>query len=320
MPGSDQKINYQVRPAKAIERKMLCDLIREIQLIRADGAMRYIGLGAKYFTDFLLIHNEFGITDMISIEAEKERQIRYEFNKPLKCIQMWYGTTNEVLPQIDGFDEKMNLIWLDYDNSFEDTMLFDVETICRNLNVGSMFFVSCNYSFRGEKPSEKMESFKNNVGDFFDEKIEKNNYTSKKMPIVIKKLIDNQINKTIDMRNRLDQGHIEYLQLLFLTYKDGAPMMTIGGILVDGVLKEKIRNSNLFDKYLFMSCDDHIFAIDIPKLTNKEIQLILKNLPVTEEDFLEHEQKFYGIEYEEICKFQKIYRYYPYYSEGFFNT
>ena len=320
MPGSDQKINYQVRPAKSIERKMLCDLIREIQLIRADGAMRYIGLGAKYFTDFLLLHNEFGITDMISIEAEKERQIRYEFNKPLKCIQMWYGTTNEVLPQIDGFDKKMNLIWLDYDNSFEDTMLFDVETICRNLNVGSMFFVSCNYSFRGEKPSEKMESFKNNVRDFFDEKIEKNNYTSKKMPVVIKKLIDNQINKTIDMRNRLDQGHIEYLQLLFLTYKDGAPMMTIGGILVDGVLKEKIRNSNLFDKYLFMSCDDHIFAIDIPKLTNKEIQLILKNLPVTEEDFLEHEQKFYGIEYEEICKFQKIYRYYPYYSEGFFNT
>ena len=53
MPGSDQKINYQVRPAKSIERKMLCDLIREVQLMRADGEMRYIGLGAKYFTDFL---------------------------------------------------------------------------------------------------------------------------------------------------------------------------------------------------------------------------------------------------------------------------
>jgi hypothetical protein len=320
MPGSDQRINYQVRPAKSIERKMLCDLIREIQLIRADGEMRYIGLGAKYFTDFLLLHNEFGVTDMISIEAEKERQIRYEFNKPLKCIQMWYGTTNEVLPQIDGFDEKMNLIWLDYDNSFEDTMLLDVETICRNLNVGSMFFVSCNYSFRGEKPSEKMESFKNNVGDFFDEQIEKSNYTSKKMPIIIKKLIDNQINKTIDMRNRLDQRHIQYLQLLFLTYKDGAPMMTIGGILADEELNEKIKNSNLFDKYSFMSCDEHIFAIDIPKLTNKEIQLILKNLPISEKEFTENDQKFYGIEYEEICKFEKIYRYYPYYSEGFFST
>lgn len=320
MPGSDQKINYQVRPAKSIERKMLCDLIREIQMIRSDGEMRYIGLGAKYFTDFLLLHNEFGITDMISIEAEKERQIRYDFNKPLKCIQMWYGTTNEVLPQIEGFDEKMNLIWLDYDSSFENTMLYDIETICRNLNVGSMFFISCNYSFRGEKQSEKMESFKKSVGDFFDEEIDKSNYTSKKIPIVIKKTIDRQINKTLEMRNRLEQGHLEYLQLLFLTYKDGAPMMTIGGILLDRALEEKIRNSSLFDRHLFMSCDEHIFSIDIPKLTNKEIQLILKNLPVTEKEFVENEQEFYGIEYEEICKFEKIYRYYPYYSEGFFNT
>lgn len=320
MPGSDQKINYQVRPAKSIERKMLCDLIREIQLVRADGEMRYIGLGAKYFTDFLLLHNEFGITDMISIEAEKERQIRYEFNKPLKCIQMWYGTTNEVLPQLDGFGEKMNLIWLDYDNAFEESMLLDIETICRNIDIGSMFFISCNYSYRGEKPSEKMESFKNSVGDFFDETIEKNKFTSKKMPLVIKKLIDSQISKNIDMRNRLGQGFVEYKQLLFLTYQDGAPMMTIGGILVDEELKEKIENSKLFEKYWFMSHDDKIFAIEIPKLTNKEIQLILKNLPLTEEEFLAHEHKFYGIEYEEICKFEKIYRYYPYYSEGFFNT
>lgn len=320
MPGSDQRINYQVRPAKSIERRMLCDLIREIQLIRADGEMRYIGLGAKYFTDFLLLHNEFDITDMISIEAEKERQIRYEFNKPLKCIQMWYGTTNEVLPQIDGFNEKMNLVWLDYDNAFEDTMLFDIETLCRNLNVGSMFFISCNYSFRGEKPSEKMDSFRNSVGDFFDETIEKKYYTSKKIPIVIKKLMDNQINKTIDTRNRLNQSSIKYLQLLFLTYKDGAPMMTIGGILVDRELKSKIENYKLFDKHWFMSCDEKSFAIDIPKLTHKEIQLILRNLPISEKDFTEHKEMFYGIEYEEICKFEKIYRYYPYYSEGFFNA
>lgn len=320
MPGSGQKINYQVRPAKSIERKMLCDLIREIQLMRADGDMRYIGLGAKYFTDFILLHNEFGITDMISIEAEKEQQIRYEFNKPLKCIQMWYGTTNEVLPQIGGFEKKMNVIWLDYDNAFEDTMLYDVETICRSLNVGSMFFVSCNYSFRGENQSEKMESFKNSVGDFFDEKIEKNYYTAKKIPMVIKKLIDRQIHKTIDMRNRLDERQIKYLQLLFLTYKDGATMMTIGGIMVDEELSLKLENSGFFGKYPFVSSNEQIFSIDIPKLTNKEIQLILKNIPISEDEYNAKQQMFYGIEYDEICKFEKIYRYYPYYSEGFFNT
>ena len=88
MPGSDQNINYQIRPSKSIERKMMCELVKEIQIIQGTRELRYIGMGAKYFTDFLLFHNEFGVTDMISIEAERERAMRYEFNKPLKSIQM----------------------------------------------------------------------------------------------------------------------------------------------------------------------------------------------------------------------------------------
>lgn len=321
MPGSDQKINYQYRPAKSIERKMLCDLIRETQLIRGDGEMRYIGLGAKYFTDFLLLHNEFGTTDMISIEALKERQLRYDFNNPLKCIQMWYGSTNEVLPQISGFEEKMNLVWLDFDDAFGESMLYDLETICRNIDVGSMFFISCNYSYRGGTQSEKRESFKASVGSFFDEKIKKAEYTSKKMPYVIKKVIDNQIRRIIDLRNRTERGiAIEYMQLLFLTYQDGAPMMTIGGILVDEEMKNKIVQSKLGDKYTFVSNGEKVFSIDIPNLTNKEIQLILKNIPISMEEFQAHKQEFYGIGFDEICKFEKIYRYYPYYSEGFFTT
>lgn len=321
MPGSDQKINYQYRPAKSIERKMLCDLIREIQLIRADGEMRYIGLGAKYFTDFLLLHNEFGITDMISIEAQKERQVRYDFNKPLKCIQMWYGSTNEILPQISGFDQKMNLVWLDFDDAFGETMIYDLETIFRNINIGSMFFISCNHSYRGETQSEKRESFKESTGIFFDEEIKKADYTNKRMPYVIKKVIDNQIQRIIGLRNRTEkETTVEYMQLVFLTYQDGAPMMTIGGILVDDELKNKINESKLIDKYTFVSYGGNAFSIDIPCLTNKEIQLILQNLPITKEEFRENEQKFYGIGYDEICKFEKIYRYYPYYLEGVFTT
>ncbi len=321
MPGSDQKINYQYRPAKSIERKMLCDLIREIQLIRADGEMRYIGLGAKYFTDFLLLHNEFGITDMISIEAQKEREVRYEFNKPLKCIQMMYGSTNEILPQISGFDQKMNLVWLDFDDAFKKSMIYDVETICRNIGIGSMFFISCNYSYKGMKPSEKEESFKESVGEYFDDNIKKSEYAGKKIPYVIKKVIDNQIRRNIDLRNRTEKDTtVEYMQLLFLTYQDGAPMMTIGGILADEELKKRIIESKIMDKYTFISDGENAFSIDIPNLTNKEIQLILKNLPVSQEEFREREQEFFGIGYDEISKFEKIYRYYPYYSEGFFTT
>ena len=134
-------------------------------------------------------------------------------------------------------------------------MLIDIETICRNIDVGSMFFISCNYSFRGEIPSEKMQSFKNSVGDYFDDTIGKNYYSTKRMPIIIKKLIDTQIYNVVEMRNRLNQSNLDYLQLLFLTYKDGAPMMTIGGVLVDDELKCKIENRKIYEKYLFTSCD-----------------------------------------------------------------
>ena len=33
MPGSDQLINYQLRPSKSIERKMMCELVKQIQII-----------------------------------------------------------------------------------------------------------------------------------------------------------------------------------------------------------------------------------------------------------------------------------------------
>lgn len=321
MPGSDQKINYQIRPSKSVERKMLCDLVKEIQIIEGKSELRYIGMGAKYFTDFLLLHNEFGVSDMISIEAEEERRIRYEFNKPLKCIEMKYGTTNEILPQIEGFDEKVNLVWLDYDDVFSDNMVSDVETICRNIEIGSMFFISCNYSYRGENPKQKRESFEKNVGIFFDETIDRNMFTSKKIPLVIRNIVTKKIKKTIEMRNRVKSGKkIEFMQLLFLTYKDGAPILTIGGIIVDEEMKYEIEKSRLFDKYIYMSRDEESFFIDIPKLTNKEIQVILKNIPLSLSEYNENFDNYFGISFEEIQKFEKIYRYYPYFTEGCFIT
>ena len=96
MPGSDKYINYQLRPAKSVERKMICSLIRQIQLSGGLTDFRYIGMGAKYFVDFMLIHHQFGTRNMISIEAQKELKQRYDFNKPLGFIEMKYGTTTEI--------------------------------------------------------------------------------------------------------------------------------------------------------------------------------------------------------------------------------
>lgn len=195
------------------------------------------------------------------------------------------------------------------------------QTLCRRLYTGSMFFISCNYSFAGQKVSEKREAFQKSTGDYFDKDIDKSRYTNKGIPVIIQEIVNKVILKTLNKRNRYDEKiNMQYKQLLFLTYKDGAPMLTIGGILVDDVLKEKIDNTNVLEKLVYCSFGDKYFSIEIPKLTYKEIQVVLKNIPITDEEYEKNKDNFYGIELDEIRKFEKIYRYYPYYTEGCLNT
>lgn len=316
MPGSDQKINYQIRPSKSIERKMLCEIIKDIQIIHGNRDFRYIGMGAKYFSDFLLFHNEFNIKEMISIEAEEQHAVRYEFNKPLKTIEMKYGMTNQILPQIEGFEQKLNIVWLDYDDAFSYKMLTDVETLIRKIGIGSMFFISCNSSIGGSEKGTKQKAFIDQVGSYYLDDTDKDLFTNKKIPIVIKRHFDHIVTKGVYTRNKLKETKLEYIQLVFFIYSDGAPMVTIGGIIVDQILKQKLQNYGLFNKYPFIVTGSKYFKIEIPKLTYKEIQLILRNIPLTQEEYNHISSELYDISFTEIEQFQKLYRYYPHYTES----
>lgn len=317
MSGSGERVNYQIRQGKSIERKMLCDLIRKFQIICGITDFRYIGMGAKYFEDFILFHNQFGINDMISIEADVDKKERFDSNKPLRGIQMKYGKTNQILPQIENFEEKMNIVWLDYDGAFSDEILEDVGSICKKIMKGSMFFISCNYSYGGQSTSEKEQSFKETVGRFFREDISLK-YTRNGIAKIIRMIFTDEIEKNLKWRNDLFGENLKYKQLIYLTYNDGSPMLTLGGIFVDETLEKELEDSNIFDEFDFVSKDDKEFKIEIPKLTYKEMQFILQEMPLTDEEY--NKEKFHGITLDEINKFRKIYRYYPYFTEGKMNT
>ncbi len=51
---SFEKINYNLRPNKCIERKMMCDALGRLSFIEHLDNYRYIGLGSPYFADFIL--------------------------------------------------------------------------------------------------------------------------------------------------------------------------------------------------------------------------------------------------------------------------
>ena len=86
MPGTYEKINYSLRPAKSIERKMLGNAFRKLSDFGAVESYRYIGFGSTYFSDFILFHKALGIKHMISIERDRENEERFRFNCPFRCI------------------------------------------------------------------------------------------------------------------------------------------------------------------------------------------------------------------------------------------
>ncbi|HGB1823876.1 TPA: O-methyltransferase, partial [Salmonella enterica subsp. enterica serovar Bahrenfeld] len=70
MANTGRKIDYRIRPAKNIERKMIRDVLLRLSPFGIFSDYQYIGFGSKYFTDFIIMHKYLGIDDMISIEGD----------------------------------------------------------------------------------------------------------------------------------------------------------------------------------------------------------------------------------------------------------
>ena len=49
MPGSFTKVNYALRPAKSIERKMMAEAVRRLSPVIATEDYAYVGFGSPFF-------------------------------------------------------------------------------------------------------------------------------------------------------------------------------------------------------------------------------------------------------------------------------
>ena len=111
--GSSDKINYLIRPAKQVERKLIIEALQCLGKKYKIPNYTYVGMGSRYFVDFQMIHKLLGVKDMISFEMEEDKIKRFDFNLPYKFIDLQPGKSTAILPTIDW--SKNLIIWLDYD-------------------------------------------------------------------------------------------------------------------------------------------------------------------------------------------------------------
>lgn len=311
MPNTDLKINYYLRPQKSIERKMFCHLFRELNSIFRLKDYQYIGMGAKYFVDFMMFHREFGFSKMLSIEADSTNEDKYDFNKPLKCIEMVLGHSSEALHMINWLEYEKNIVWMDYDNQLKSYMLDDMLTIISKLKSGSMFFISYNNNL---SKSERLDKFKQNLAHFCPHDIDAKNLTDLSRDAYTKQIINNVINKIISDINgpKNEEDFIFYQQLVYFKYKDGADMITFGGIILNKEDKEKFENFELTLEFVVQDINAPPYSLIIPPLTYKEMSFFLERLPCTDIDQI----KLQGFNDEQLNQILKLYRYYPFFLEA----
>lgn len=275
--ASYRDINYSIRPAKNIERKMLVESMRKLSFIDDLENYRYIGFGSTYFSDFELFHKELNFKTMISIESSKNYK-RFEFNLPFACVDMKFGHSNHVLPTLFNRKHIMkDIIWLDYDSHYtklHNNIKVDIDTIVSNVNPGSMFLLSFNVdkpSFILSKqdkldPKKEKTAKESTLTDLAQKlniqinipfevdprNIDNSLFSGHNFANFCKYFVDEQIQKSLVNRNtRQPTNKLEYKQFFYFLYQDGAPMLTVGGILFSEEMKETVKLCNM-DKLFYI--------------------------------------------------------------------
>lgn len=322
--SSFRKINYALRPAKSVERKMLSFALKKLNHFADLSTYQYIGFGATTFHDFTLFHKDLGIHKMFSMEMSGNKK-RFNFNKPFHCINMKFGDSQTILPSLDWTQK--TILWLDYDKTIQKSYLNDISTFFSSAISGSTFLITinCDPEIYGDENENRKENLINEIGEsnlpFGNKPID---FSSNNLPITLHKIINTQIKSIILNRNGglIADEKLAYEQLFNFHYADGAKMMTIGGVLFKETDKEKFNSAN-FDEYPFIKKNDEIFNIDIPILTVKEIRFLNSLLP----NGIDGNGEILGekinnasnpnLPATDIQKYSKIYSFFPLYTEAF---
>ncbi len=315
--ASYNQFNYNYRPAKTVERKIFVELLKELYGVTDAPNCTYIGFGSIFFSDFGLMHKELGINKMINIEKQGNDRKRFEYNKPFSCIDLKWGQSTDVLLDLDWGGEK--IIWLDYDQTLQTYMFEDIEIVFSNVEAESFYFFTCNSSlpkyYDREKQEYKLDEFKNDFSECIPFELTAEMLTSKQSPYLIKEMITLRINHVLGQRNAVkpEDEKLEYYQLLFIIYQDGAPMFSTGGIILEKKDFKKFKKKKVFS-LPYIKTKDTALDIQSPVITNTEIDLINKYLPKSKKRFLKL-KKLGFIPDSEREKYYNIYRYYPAFVE-----
>ena len=302
------KVQYDVRPAKQVERRMLLDTFQT--LLSSGFPLRdykYVGFGSMYFVDFILFHKILGLNKFLSVEICEDYESRVHFNKPFNNIEIEIAPISDIIPRFDN-DEKY-LLWLDYDIGLCRDCVNDISLATYKLSPGSIILITIDARSPENKdtPNEWYTYLKDEVGSFFDYNWTLTNFRKTNLNNIYTKILFNAINSGLHTRE-----NVRFFPLFNFLYKDSCPMLTVGGIIGTNVEERQIRSCDFSNaKFIRDNIDDEPYAIRVPRLTRKERIFLDQNMPCRDD----WKCKAFKLDGADILAYRDIYRYFPMYAE-----
>jgi hypothetical protein len=309
--SSSEKINYLVRPAKQVERKLIVEALCTLSKVYNISEYKYIGMGSLFYVDFKMIHKYLGIKSMISFEKEEDKIQRFDFNRPYDFINLVPGISTDILPSLDW--ENNMIIWLDYDMPICSDVINDLSIVSNYIKKGSILIITLDAKAERfdsdfeHKESAKIEgrltNLKNNLHPNYPTDISKKDVSEKSFPLLIHKIISNAISENLVNRN------MNFSQIFNFIYKDSSKMYTFGCVFEDDFVK--LKESGIYDLE-FVSVDSDIINIEIPLLTPLEKLHLDKLIPD-----IKSKLKSFKMDAKKLDDYEKYYKYYPQYFESY---
>lgn len=334
---SKKRINYSLRLAKNIERKMLCETFRCLSEFRLVETYKYIGFGSYYFVDFALFHKALNICSMLSIEKgamNKDLLPRFESNRPYKCIDLRPGQSSEILPQLNWNEH--SIVWLDYDGDLIPSVLADIKTFCTKATTESILVITVKADPGNDLEEDddgnkldRLTRLKLTIGEGkipFQIPVVVDGQ-KKMVPVankhldswgtarVFREIINNEIIDTLENRNGVlrEEMKVQYKQLFNFHYSDNTKMLTVGGIIYSQEQEPKVNKCS-FERFPFIRFDENPYKIEVPYLTYRELRKLDSELPTNDIDSLK--AVLPGVPEKDIKNYLDVYRYFPTFAEA----
>lgn len=310
--ASFDTINYSLRPSKSIQRHIVFDGIRYLKNHLDFDDLVYVGFGSIWFTDFVMAHKILGVNDMISIEAHHVGYRRAVFNAPYATVKVLEGSSNVLLPQLyvdTAICSRSWMVWLDYDDAFDESVAEDVRSLIENAPENSILLVTFNgHEMSYGNAHDRVERLRHLFGNVVPDDLSKKACKDLKMQETLADLAL-QFMQSIAADLSRPGGFIPAFRIL---YRDSAPMVTVGGLLPSKgaakVARDQIANPTWHCR--------PTKPIVAPHLTIREAATLQAMLPCAEHLTRATVQSVgFDLEDDQIEAFQAYYRQYPAFAQ-----